>query len=114
MKIIIENKIVDRKGRKGVFAYCESGRIKNGYLIYDEKGKNIGIIFKSDDIRKKSSYGQSEILFDEHFEKEFNRTWYKIKVNKNYLPYDDLKEIMSKNERYEIEIDLKVVSNFAN
>lgn len=27
MKISIENKIVDRKGRKGFFAYCDSGRI---------------------------------------------------------------------------------------
>ncbi|MCK9471393.1 MAG: hypothetical protein WC006_06120 [Bacilli bacterium] len=113
MKIIIKNKIVNRKGRKGFFAYCDSGRLKTGYLIYNDKVKNIGIIFRSDDSRKKSSYGQSEMLFDEHFEKEFNRTWHIIKVNKKPFPYDDLKEIMSKNERYEIEIDLKIVSNLA-
>ncbi len=110
MKISIENKIVDRKGRKGFFAYCESGCIKTGYLIYDEKGKNIGIIFKSDDIRKKS-YGQSEIFFNEYFEKVFNRTWYIVKINKKPLPYVDLKKIMSNNEHYEIEIDLRIKNN---
>ncbi len=82
MKIFIENKIVNRQGRKGVFTYSESGRIKSGYLVYDEKGKSIGIIFKSDDIRKKS-YGQSQILFDEYFEKEFNKTWNIVKIEKS-------------------------------
>lgn len=80
-------------------------------MIYDEKEKNIGIIFKSDDIRKKSSYGQSEIFFDEHFEKELNRTWHIVKINKKPLPYVDLKEIMSNNERYEIETDLRIKNN---
>lgn len=105
MKIIVENKIVEREGRKGVFVNSESGRIKTGYLIYDENEKNIGIVFKTDDIPNKSSYGQSQILFDEDFEKEFNRTWYIIKSNKNYLPYDKLKKIMSENRYYEIDID---------
>ncbi len=107
MKIIIENKVVQRKGRKGFFAYTESGQIKTGYLVYDEEGNNIGIVFRSDDIRKKS-YGQSEILFDENFEKRHKRTYYIIKINKRYLPFEELKKVMSKNERFEVVIDLKI------
>ncbi|MCL2061455.1 MAG: hypothetical protein FWH03_02405 [Firmicutes bacterium] len=104
MKIIIENKLASRDGRKGVFTYSTTGRRKTGFLIYDEQNRNIGIVFMSDDERKDCKYGMSEILFDENFEKEFG-TWKIIKINRAYLSFDKLKEIMSKNERYTLYID---------
>lgn len=107
MKIIIKNKSDKRKGRKGVFAYADNGPFKTGYLIYDENDINIGIIFKADDPRRKS-YGKAEILFDEHFEREYNRTWHVIKVNKYYLEFNDLERIMNEKKCYELVIDLNL------
>jgi len=107
MTIIIENKKATREGRKGVFSYSTTGRMKTGYLVYDEAQQNIGIVYSCDDDRedKKHRYGMAEIFFDEKYEQEHDRTWKIIKINGDYLPFDELEKIMSKNERYALNID---------
>ena len=107
MKIILINKKEERIARKGVHAGSDVGPIKTGYLVNDTNDRNIGIIFKTDDTRLES-YGNSEILFNEQFERDYGRIFYRVRVDKKPVLYEKIEEIMQKNERYVIYIDLEL------
>ena len=72
---------------------------KNGYLLYDIIGRNVGIVFISDDHRKPHGYkryGKAEILFFLEYKNEFG-TW---RVISPYIDYKTLENILSKQEKY--------------
>lgn len=106
MKIRVENKQRSCKGRKGVFKYCEAGQIKTGFLVFDENQRNVGIMFRSDDTRADRAirYGMSEILFYEEYEHEFG-TWKIVKINRKYLPYEELTRRLAERNTCEFYLD---------
>ena len=67
---------------------------KNGYLTYDDQGREIGIVFMSDDTRTKR-YGAAEIMFFKKYFKELG-SWRVIILEETYskyLMYDKLQKI---------------------
>jgi len=107
MKLTITNKITQLKGRKGVYANSDCGALKTGYSVFDEHGTFVGIAYLADDKTRHNIYHKGTILlFDEQFEKVHKRIWHTIKINKEYLSYEKLKETFAKGKDYELYIDL--------
>lgn len=79
---------------------------KNGYLTFDEKGRNIGIVFMSDD-KRTFRYGSAEMLFFKKFENEFG-VWRNIKQRGQYLPFERLEKILSLNNQWSLIIDCRL------
>lgn len=100
LKIIIKNEIANYNHKAGCLLNKESliaTYRKNGFLVYDQNGRNIGLVFMSDDTRK-FRFGNAEILFFKEFQQEFG-VWRIIKINGNYLSFEKLKRILQiKNE----------------
>ena len=73
---------------------------KNGYLLFDDKNRNIGIVFMSDD-KRAVRYGAAEIMFFKEYEKEFG-SWRVIKMagdylHGDYLPFGRIERILAGN-----------------
>lgn len=74
---------------------------KNGYLTYDEEGREIGIVFFSDDTRT-ARYGAAEIMFFKQYEQEYG-SWRVIQLDETYskyLMFDTLKKILESKPSY--------------
>ncbi len=80
-------------------------RGKTGYLAYDNNNRKIGVVFKSDD-KRTVRYGNSELCFYEKYESELG-AWRIIKINGAYLPFDRLKNILSRQEKYVCTTDVR-------
>lgn len=80
-------------------------RGKVGYLAYDKNNRNIGIVFMSDD-KRTARYGNSELCFYETYESELG-SWRTIKINGGYFPFERLKEILSRQEKYVCTTDAR-------
>ena len=76
---------------------------KYGYLIYDEKNRNIGIVFQSDD-KRTIAYGQAEIRFYDQYKVKFG-TWRRIFLNGERLMFSRLTQILNASNKYECIID---------
>ncbi len=80
-------------------------RGKVGYLVYDKGDRNIGVAFMSDD-KRTARYGNSELCFYEQYELEHG-SWRTIKINGEYFPFERLKEILNKQERFVCTTDAR-------
>lgn len=100
LKIIIKNQIANYNHKTSCLLYKESLTAtyrKNGFLVYDQNGRSIGLVFMSDDTRR-FRFGNAEILFFKEYQNEFG-IWRIIRINGNYLPFEKLKSILQiKNE----------------
>lgn len=72
--------------------------IKRGYLAYDMSGRNIGILFRSDDKRTRR-HGNSELLFFSHLQREFG-TWRTIKIDRHYFYFSEFEKIIKNQSEY--------------
>lgn len=105
--LIITNKYVNYDWNSNVFS--EGGgpvgtNRKNGFMAYDVKGDFIGLVYMCDDHRWKSSYGNSEIMFAKKHQNSYGR-WRIIKIEKQYLPFDKLSEILSTRNECNVMVD---------
>lgn len=89
--------------KSGFFGTSDNGPKKIGYVTFDDRQRKVGICFMADD-RKTARYGNAEILFFNEFKNEFG-TWRIIKINKQYLSFEQLKIILAKNEQCKLNID---------
>lgn len=80
-----------------------SSYVKRGYMAYDMFGRNIGIIFFSDD-KRTARYGNSELLFLASLENEFG-TWRTIKINGGYFMFERLEKILKTKPEFEFTTD---------
>ena len=78
---------------------------KNGYMTYDERGRNIGIVFMSDD-KKTARYGNAEILFFKKYKNEFG-IWRVIRRQGAYIPFDYLQDVISRYGKYTVTTDAR-------
>ena len=78
---------------------------KNGYLVYDEAGNNIGIAFMSDD-KRKNQYGSTDIVFYAKYKNQYG-VWRNIKINGQYLPYEKLEQILKAQNEFVITTDAR-------
>lgn len=109
LKIIIKNQIANYNRNTDRLLYEKSSVTryrKNGFLAYDENGKNIGIVFMSDD-KRKCYFGNAEILFFNKLENEFG-IWRIIKIKGNYLPFEKLEKFLQTNNEYICITDTRV------
>jgi hypothetical protein len=106
LKIKVINKMASYDLTNDRFSYNKVSptRFKQyGYLMFDEKNRNVGIVFMSDD-KRRPSYGYAEILFFKDYEQEFDN-WRQIKIDKIRLPYDCLESCLLNNGEYNNIID---------
>ena len=74
---------------------------KNGYLTCDAKGREIGIVYMSDDTRTKR-YGAAEIMFFKQYLQEYG-SWRVIILEETYskyLMFDKLQNILKEKPSY--------------
>lgn len=74
---------------------------KNGYLTFDENGREIGIVYMADD-KRANRYLASEILFFKKYQEEYG-TWRVIILEETYskyLMYSKLQEILKQRPIY--------------
>lgn len=83
-----------------VTKYC-----KNGFLAFDERSRNIGIVFASDD-KRTVRYGSAELLFFKKYENEFG-TWRNIKQNGQYISFASLENYLSQHPSYTLTTDAR-------
>lgn len=76
---------------------------KNGYLTCDKTGKEIGIVFMSDDARSKN-YGAAEILFfKKHMDKYGVSRVISLRDSQfKFLMFDKLQKILEKETSYTV------------
>ncbi len=101
LKIAITNKLASYDIQTDTLIFAEHSvtkNRKNGFLFYDKTGRNLGIVYKSDD-KRTYRYGQAELLFFKRFKSEFG-TWRVIKLNGQYLNYNKLLKILQENNEF--------------
>ena len=109
LKIIIKNQIANYNRNTDRLLYEISSVTryrKNGFLAYDENGKNIGLVFMSDDERT-YRFGNAEILFFNEFQNQLG-VWRIIKIKGHYLPFKNLEKVLQKNNEYSCITDMRV------
>lgn len=109
LKIIIKNQIANYNRNTNSLLYETSSVTryrKNGFLVYDENDKNIGLVFMSDDERT-YRFGNAEILFFNEFKNELG-VWRVIKIKSNYLPFKQLEKILQTNNEYICITDMRI------
>ena len=104
--LIITNNYVNYDWNSNVFS--EGGgpvgtNRKNGFMAYDVNGDFIGLVYMCDDNRSKA-YGNSEIMFAKKHQNFYGR-WRIIKIEKQYLPFDKLSEILSTRNECNVTVD---------
>ncbi len=99
-------KIADKELRIKIINKNVTINRKSGYLTFDERGRNIGIVFMSDD-KRTARYGGAEIMFFDKYEKEFGQ-WRIIKQNGQYLPFARLEKILSMENQYSCITDSRL------
>ena len=82
--------------------YNES-KHKYGFLVADNFGKNVGIVFMNDDERR-ASYGQAEISFFDEYIEEYGQ-WRLISINKVRISFKELSRKLEEQDCYEVTID---------
>lgn len=101
LTITITNELVNYDYFTG-YSICGVSQVgkdrKNGYKTYDAQGRNIGIVFMSDDKRTKR-YGNAEIMFLKEYREEFGR-WRIIRLNGQYTDYKRLEGILQQRNEY--------------
>ena len=80
-----------------------STNVKRGYMAYDMSGRNIGIVFSSDDKRTKR-YGNSEFLFFAPLKVEYG-VWRTIKINGEYFWFSQLEKNLETQPEYVFTAD---------
>lgn len=75
-----------------------SSYVKCGYMAYDMAGRNIGIVFYSDD-KRTPRYGNSEFLFFAPLREEYG-VWRTIKINGAYFMFERLEQILENQTEY--------------
>lgn len=78
---------------------------KTGFMTFDNRGRNVGVTFMSDD-KRKPSYGQAEICFYNEYKEELGE-WRLIFIDKIRLPFEKLKSILLHSGSFEATIDPK-------
>ncbi len=76
---------------------------REGYLIFDDEDRNVGIVFMSD-VKGQVAYGHAEIRFFDGYRREFG-VWRRIFINGDRLPFTRLQNILEKDGRYNCLLD---------
>lgn len=108
LKILITDKTASYDALTDTLIYDElpvTRNRKNGYLAYDERGRNIGIVFMSDD-KRTARYGNAEILFFKKYKNEFG-VWRVIRRHRAFIPYDYLQDVISRYGKYTVTTDAR-------
>ena len=106
MKISISNKKISYDRSADVITPSKTSPTKNrkyGYLVYDERGKGVGLVFMSDD-KRTARYGDCEILFFKEYEREYGSRRV-VKMYGERFPFSTLEKIMSAKESHSLVID---------
>ena len=101
-KITIFNELKTVKTKGGVNPHNPNPN-KTGYVFSNSDKTAHGIIIRADN-PEKSNFGMSILYYERH---PYNGLWGTIGKKGNWLPFDELKAILSKNEKHEIEVELK-------
>ncbi len=108
MKISISRKKISYDRTTDIITPSKTSITKNrkyGYLISNESGKCVGLVFMSDD-KRTARYGDCEILFFKEYEKEYG-AWRVIKMYGQRFPYATLEKIMLFKESHTLVIDAR-------
>ncbi|MCH5148744.1 MAG: hypothetical protein J1G05_05215 [Clostridiales bacterium] len=107
LKVRVTNQMVTYDHENDKFYYrtdiTPSTYVKCGYMAYDMSGRNIGIVFFSDDKRTKR-YGNSEFLFLAPLRKELG-VWRTIFINGDYFWFSRLEKILETQSEYVFTAD---------
>ena len=107
LRVKVTNQMVTYDHKKDKFYYRTdmpiSTNVKHGYIVYDMSGRNIGIVFFSDDERTKR-YGNSEFLFLASLKAEYG-IWRTIKRNGEYFWFSQLEKILEKQQEFVFTAD---------
>ena len=105
MKLVVTNEITELKGRKGYCTHSDCGLLKKGYSIFDGK-ELVGVAYIADDKRRAIYHKGTIFLFNEAFERKYDRIWYTVKINGDYLWFEDLKKNLEKGGSYTIDVNI--------